>query len=58
MHKVKVAPNNMDEPLKRKEMLELIAAYYKSIGRDKTPPIKDYTTQELRGVVKMFELKK
>jgi len=48
----------MEEPLKRKDMLEMITAYYKSIGREKIPPIKDYTTQELRGVVKMFELKK
>jgi len=59
MHGTKVAPYRyMDEPLKRKEMLEMITAYYKSIGREKTPPIKDYSTQELRGVVKMFNLKK
>ena len=42
--------------MNRKQMLVVIAAYYKSIGRTNPPPFKEYTNLELKKTIMLFEL--
>jgi len=43
--------------MKRAEMLELIEAYYESIGRIKTPQYETYNLNELRKCIVLFKLR-
>ena len=42
--------------MNRKQMLLVIAAYYKNIGRPNPPPFKEYTNLELKKTIMLFEL--
>ncbi len=42
--------------MNRKQMLIVIAAYYKSIGRTNPPPFKEYTNLELKKTLMLFEI--
>jgi hypothetical protein len=42
--------------MNRKQMLIVIAAYYKSIGRINPPPFKEYTNLELKKTLMLFEI--
>jgi hypothetical protein len=44
------------EQLKRKELIQIVDRYYKSIKRDITPQFREYTNHELKQVIKMFQI--
>ena len=44
------------ETLKRKELIQIIDKYYKSINRLNPPNFKEYTNHELKQVIKMFSI--
>jgi hypothetical protein len=46
------------EELKRKDLLQMVDEYYKSVGRENPPQFKNYTNQELKATIKMFSIKK
>jgi len=46
----------MEKKIKRKEALQLITNYYKSINRDKIPDLTLYSLHDLRKVLLMFNL--
>jgi hypothetical protein len=46
----------MDE-LKRKDLLQLVSDYYKSVGRINPPQFKEYSNQELKATIKLFSIK-
>ena len=41
----------------RAELIELIAAYYESIGRVKTPQYENYSLNELKKCIVLFKLR-
>ena len=43
--------------MKREVMIELIRNYYKEQGRIKYPNMENYTTAELKKVIRLFEIK-
>ena len=43
--------------LKRKEMIMLIDNYYKSINRTNPPNFREYSNQELRQTIILFNIK-
>jgi len=43
--------------MKRAELIELIAAYYESIGRVKTPQYETYSLGELKKCIILFKLR-
>jgi len=45
------------DTLKRKEMIEIIDIYYKSVKRLIPPNFKEYSTQELRKTIILFQIK-
>ena len=42
--------------MNRKQMIAVIEAYYKTIGRTNPPKFHDYSTAELKKTIKMFEI--
>jgi len=56
MHTTKILLYIMDE-LKRKDLLQLVSDYYKSIGRINPPQFKEYSNQELKATIKLFSIK-
>jgi hypothetical protein len=45
------------DSLKKKEMIEIIDIYYKSVKRLIPPNFKEYSTQELRKTIILFQIK-
>ncbi len=42
--------------MKREDYIKAIADYYKSIGREKTPPYTKYSMSELRACIRLFQI--
>lgn len=43
--------------MKRDDYIKLLDEYYKSIGREKTPPYTTYTMTELKACIRLFQIK-
>lgn len=42
--------------MKREDYIKALDAYYKSIGREKTPPYTKYSMSELRACIRLFQI--
>jgi hypothetical protein len=42
--------------MNRKQMLDAIEAYYKSIGRKNPPAFRDYSNAELKLTIRLFNI--